>query len=89
MIILSWYLIGNVPCECDFFIEFRTGGKKRQVICVAGRVKFPNCEYLLLVSSGESTYETQLQKQTSDSVNDRRCFHGKTKVYLTSTSVQN
>ena len=46
-------------------------------------------EYLLLASCGESTFETQLQKQTSDSVNDRRCFHGKTKVYLTSTSIQN
>ena len=63
MIILSWYLIGNVPCGCDFFyIEFRTGGKKSWVICVAGRVKFPNCEYLLLASSGEWTFDTQLQK---------------------------
>lgn len=63
MIILSWYLIGNVPCECDFFFfEFRAGGKKSSVNCVAGVVKFPNCEYLLLASSGESTFETQLQK---------------------------
>ena len=62
MIILSWYLIGNVPCECDFFFEFRAGGKKSSVNCVAGVVKFPNCKYLLLASSGESTFETQLQK---------------------------
>ena len=45
-----------------FFFEFRAGGKKSSVNCVAGVVKFPNCKYLLLASSGESTFETQLQK---------------------------
>jgi len=51
MILLSWYLIGNVP----FLLNL---GQERE----SGRVKLPNCEYLLLASSGESTFETQLEK---------------------------
>ena len=30
MIILSWYLIGNVPCECDFFLLLNLGQEARR-----------------------------------------------------------
>ena len=48
MIILSWYLIGNVPCECDFFL-WNLGQEARRAE--------------LTVSLVESNFQTETQLQ--------------------------